>query len=493
MDEIYQFLICVIIFHCCAFFFDTFFKTCLHLPYLSLLRNTGLQIQPFRLNWYTTAFNRLIQKWGSVRPKVLLAWFSAGSWVAIFLMPIAVVLLIRSIVLVLKDLIHEEKSVFTNIGTLQPLVPGLNIPLSDLGYYIPSLLICTIVHELGHAVSAIREDGRVSGVGVVVVVCVPVAYVSLENVELLASVRQLRVLCAGVWHNVLLALIAFCTTLAVPWLLLPLYDWGSAVQIQDIQQDSPVHGIGGLVVKDLVVQVNDCPVQDVDSWQNCLVRSVRLTTPGYCLHSEFIKEHDESVPARHLSAGIVECCSSNAPRHLCFEYLESGDEPLQLPQYSCLNARTVIEYSTSFCYKTQDCETNLHCFRPSLENVTKLVSIKTKSGRAVLFLGHPAEVFQTVRVSNYINLYSLFPSSLPERIVTFCNYLMSFSIGMALLNIIPCFYFDGQHIIRTLMDIYLTKHIEHSSVRHAMSICLTFLGTFILSLYLILAFWSTVN
>ncbi|XP_054270800.1 membrane-bound transcription factor site-2 protease-like isoform X2 [Macrosteles quadrilineatus] len=466
-------------------------KSCMHLPYLRLLNNTGLQVKPFRLHWYTTVFNRLIQKWGSTRPKLLLAWFSAGTWIAIVLMPIAVILLTRSIYILLKDLVQEEKSEFTSIATLQPLVPGLNIPISDLGYYLVTLLVCTVVHEMGHAIAAIREDGRVGGVGVVVFLCIPVAYVSLENLELLTPLRQLRVLCAGVWHNAVLALAAMCTLLVTPWLLLPLYDWGNGVQIHSIQLDSPVYGMGGLMEKDLVTKVNECVVTDSYSWQNCLGRAVRLATPGYCLQSEFIKEHDESVPAKHLSLGVVECCNSNAPRHLCFEYLEIGDEPLQLPQFSCLNARTVVEHSAAVCYDSHDCPVTLHCFRPSLENSTKLVTIRTKTDRTVLFLGHPAEVFHTVSVSDYTNLYALFPSTIPERIRTFCQYITSFSIGMALLNIIPCFYFDGQHIVRSLLDIYLIRHIEHASVRHAMSLCFTFIGTFILSLYLILALWSS--
>lgn len=188
----------------------------------------------------------------------------------------------------------------------------------------------------------------------------------------------------------------------------------------------------------------------------------------------------------------MECCSSNAPRHLCFEYLERGDEPLQLPQFSCLNARTVVQHSTDFCYKSSDCENSLHCFRPSLENNTKLVTMRVKSERTVLFLGHPADVFHSLTISDYTNLYRTFPSHIPDRITLLCHYIVTFSIGMAIINVIPCFYFDGQHIARSLMDVLLTKHIEHPSVRHAMSLCCTFLGTFILLFYLVLALWSAI-
>jgi len=35
-------------------------------------------------------------------------------------------------------------------------VPGVNLPISDIGYYVATLITCSIVHELGHAVAAVR-------------------------------------------------------------------------------------------------------------------------------------------------------------------------------------------------------------------------------------------------------------------------------------------------------------------------------------------------
>lgn len=491
MDDFYIFLFSVTLFHCSICFFDIFFKTCSHVPYLSLLKNTGLQIKPFRIHWYTTAFNRLIQKWGSFRPKLQLAWFSAGTWMTVLLMPVATALLIRSIVITIKQSVQEDNSLTSNVATLQPVVPGMNMPISEIGYYMFTLVLCSVFHEIGHAFAAVREDARVAGIGLMFMFIVPVAYVSLEQVELLAPTKQLRILCAGVWHNLVLSVVSALLVFMLPWIVLPLYDWGNAIQIQHVDSNSPVYGPAGLMVDDQVTLINDCPVLDFGSWQDCLAQSVRLPNPGYCVHSEFIKEHDESVPAKHLAAGAVECCTSNSPRHLCFEYLENEAEPLELPQYSCLNARTVIEVATQMCYKANDCSPGLHCFRPSLENSTKLLRIKRKTGNIVLFLGHPAEIYHTVVVSDYINLYSLFPSYLPERLKTLAEYTSTFSAGLAILNVIPCFYFDGQHIIRALIDAFFSKKIIHSSVRHAISLCITFVGTFILAFYLGTTIWSS--
>lgn len=104
--------------------FDIFIlQICLNAKQSNLLKSIGLEVKPFRLHWYTTWFNRIIQKWGSTRPKLLLAWFSTGSLVAITLVPLAVGLLVRSMYLNLRELINEEYSL-TTIGTFQPMVIG---------------------------------------------------------------------------------------------------------------------------------------------------------------------------------------------------------------------------------------------------------------------------------------------------------------------------------------------------------------------------------
>lgn len=86
-----------------------FFQTCSFFPYLYFLTNTGLDIQPFKISWFTSAFNRVIQKWGAVRPRLQLAWFSAGVWVTLFLMPLAVILVVHSTFMAIKQYIFEDK------------------------------------------------------------------------------------------------------------------------------------------------------------------------------------------------------------------------------------------------------------------------------------------------------------------------------------------------------------------------------------------------
>ena len=34
-------------------------------------------------------------------------------------------------------------------------MPGVNLPASQIGYYLMTLLVCGILHEVGHAVAAV--------------------------------------------------------------------------------------------------------------------------------------------------------------------------------------------------------------------------------------------------------------------------------------------------------------------------------------------------
>lgn len=90
-----------------------------------------------------------------------------------------------------------------------------------------------------------------------------------------------------------------------------------------------MNGIGGLLRNDLVMQINECSITDVGSWQECLVRALHLSTPGYCLHSEFIKEYDESVP------GIQFFIVVHSNSSYCTPCLQFGNLLFQTKQNIC--------------------------------------------------------------------------------------------------------------------------------------------------------------
>ncbi|KAJ2884315.1 hypothetical protein IWW38_005441, partial [Coemansia aciculifera] len=131
---------------------------------------------------------------------------------------------------------------------LRPVIPGITMPLGHLWYYLLSLIICAIIHELGHALAAARARIRLRSFGLFVIGVYPGAFVDLsrDKLEQAPVTQQLRIVCAGVWHNAVTALLA--------WLLVHSGGLGwafshsgwtrvdSGVVVVDVAQTSPLYG-----------------------------------------------------------------------------------------------------------------------------------------------------------------------------------------------------------------------------------------------------------
>lgn len=85
-----------------------------------------------------------------------------------------------------------------------------------------------------------REQVRVNGFGLFLLIVYPGAYVDLssEHLQIISPLRQLRVYCAGVWHNFIIVIIALLILLSLPWSLMPFYTMGNGVVITQVTQVS---------------------------------------------------------------------------------------------------------------------------------------------------------------------------------------------------------------------------------------------------------------
>lgn len=221
-------------------------------------------------------FNRLILRLGSSRTKILNYWFDVGLIVTLISFPFALGLLLAANYQLLSNKGGNDEQLI-----LEPLVPGYNLPSSEIGYYAITLLICSFIHEFGHALAAVREDVHLIDVGVNIFLCLPVAYVNISSEKLtsLSQSRILRIMCAGIWHNLVLVLVAGILYYSLSFLLSPLYMVGNGVIVMDILPKSPLLGTKGLFVGNILQKINDCDVKDEESWQNCLSRA-RTVKPG---------------------------------------------------------------------------------------------------------------------------------------------------------------------------------------------------------------------
>lgn len=76
----------------------------------------------------------------------------------------------------------------------------------------------------------------IDGVGMMVVLILPVAYVHLEDIASLPSSKQLRVMSAGVWHNIVQAFVAYLVLCLLPYTLFPFFTIGNGVMTTTINQ-----------------------------------------------------------------------------------------------------------------------------------------------------------------------------------------------------------------------------------------------------------------
>lgn len=131
--------------------------------------------------------------------------------------------------------------------TIQPVLPGWNLPLTYLPYYILAIFISVVVHEAGHAVASAAHKIPILSVGVSLFgPLIPTAHVELNSNQLKETQlkKQLDILTAGVWMNMYLALITyFVVPKLLPAFLWPTHSLGNGITVTSVYAGSGVGGI----------------------------------------------------------------------------------------------------------------------------------------------------------------------------------------------------------------------------------------------------------
>lgn len=124
----------------------------MHYPYEAFLNGTGLTIRPFRIQWYTTALNRMTIKWANTYPKLFTRSFDMGVLTSIVLLPAVFIWHLLSLyyetrsdaaTMLGRDGTGTQSSKVADGNTVQLelLLPGINLPLDEIGYYITALAV----------------------------------------------------------------------------------------------------------------------------------------------------------------------------------------------------------------------------------------------------------------------------------------------------------------------------------------------------------------
>ncbi|XP_050792573.1 membrane-bound transcription factor site-2 protease isoform X1 [Gopherus flavomarginatus] len=474
--------------------------------YEDWLMSYGLSISPFHMRWQTALFNRLFYSWGRWKPRFLYLWFSIGMVFGIVAMFGSVVLLGKTLMQTLTLMITEAP-VVQNDRMLQVVVPGVNLPISQLTYFFTAILISGIIHEVGHGVAAIRssvwtstslmdciasdlrEQVRFNGFGIFIFIVYPGAFVDLftTHLQLISPVQQLRIFCAGVWHNFVLGVASLIVLFLLPAILFPFYYTGVGALVTEVTEDSPANGPRGLFVGDLVTNLQDCSVRGVEDWNSCLGEISQKTQIGYCINAATLQQLSSPARVYRRLDGTVECCSNSSLTDICFSYSNNLDSHL----YACLPARKAIEAS-QVCRTNMDCQKDFVpslCVTPSLENQTRLIRVKHPPHVDMLFVGHPMHLQYTVSLSSFVPRHNFLSIDLPVVIETMCKYLISLSGALAVINAVPCFALDGQWILNSFLEATLASLIVEKQNRELVGFLILLAGSALLAANVALGLW----
>jgi len=361
-------------------------------------------------------------------------WFHLGSWVSVAIILPSVALLTTNLwKLSVKNgskLLYGADvgmPVASTAPTLQVVVPGYNLPLSDLGYYAVTLFVITVLHEWGHAAAARAEGIQVLDYGVMFFGPVPMAFVNLPSKDLDASSfgSKLRVLTAGVWHNVVLVAAAWAVLASLPWVFAPLYQHGQGLTVTSVARGSVVAGPSGLAAGDLMTSLNGCRVDSVPGFRECMLQAMHEQT-GWCAQR----------PDR-LHDSLDECANrTTSHQQLCFNVTVAEADTVS---FAGLDVRQVLE-GADVCNSTKSCHPSLACLRPATENLTQ---IKREAARDFLFVGDPSSIYYDVQVTGYRSRIAQGLDGLPQVAEKLLYYFVILSSALAALNAVPCWRLDG--------------------------------------------------
>jgi S2P endopeptidase len=175
------------------------------------------------IKWSITSLNHKFVEIGSTYRRFLHYWFTVG----VIFGGVAVVL---SVVALVLNLFWTLRTPSAKVQLLTPIIPGVNIPKSHLIYCFLALLIGGIFHEVGHALAAVITDRRINGFGAFLLFIYPGAFVDISSTDVNEEVNSkkeifasLKIICAGGWHNITLALLAFLLMQCHHILVAPLF------------------------------------------------------------------------------------------------------------------------------------------------------------------------------------------------------------------------------------------------------------------------------
>lgn len=210
--------------------------------------------------------------------------------------------------------------------------------MSHIGYYLLALMICGLFHEGGHAIASYSQGIPIQSSGMFVMYLYPGAFVNIPDQQLqnLEPFKQLKIMCAGVWHNLVLYAYTSISLGGGLKLLLLILGWQSleghgGVSVVHIRANSPL--APHLPSSTIIYQLDDFPLtNNIQDWNTHLFHEngKHIENQGFCMAkpledygNECCDIDDEYPFGKSINASIS--CFNTFPskQHVSIKYIIS--------------------------------------------------------------------------------------------------------------------------------------------------------------------------
>ncbi|CAJ0753376.1 23001_t:CDS:10, partial [Entrophospora sp. SA101] len=464
---------------------------------------TVIHSKPFSIRLTTTILNPVFTSIAKKTPRFWRIWFNIGAFVGICVMIIGVgVIMVASWKLLIElfsnvvldtDISSTSTKLFVNSSTTDgsnirlrkrgledynnnnllekkdhqvftPVIPGITLPISHLAYYLIALLVCGMIHEAGHAISAINESLHIKSTGIFLYVLYPGAFVNLplRTIKTLSPIRQLRIICAGVWHNAIIFLLGtLLLNIGVIKILSSATAWksvdGIGVNVVEVEKDTPLHNF--LMPSSLITKLDDYDLNypSLESWTNYLLNNdkIEINNNGFCASE---KDVTNSLDCCEIS---FEHPYGNSKNDSISCFKKKDLHPLKLV---CLPTRPIlVNINEQRCTKASDCSTISNsplCVLPYMPagfprplriyyRDSPWINQNNDQENVLLYMGDLQVVWEIVGILQ--SRWSWVPLWIPMSTELIMRYTVSFSLALCVLNILPAIQLDGHYALTAIL------------------------------------------
>jgi S2P endopeptidase len=108
-----------------------------------------------------------------------------------------------------------------------------------------------------------------------------------------------------------------------------------------------------------------------------------------------------------------------------------------------------------------------------------------------VYYGHPIDILYNVEISDYTPKTKIFEPWFADALALMLKYLVVFSSGLAVVNVIPSYGLDGQFLMNTILSECLPSKYFSKAKKEVISVCVNLSGSIILFLSVIKILWIT--